>query len=175
MRPALDASPLQGLFISFLVGGGVIDTVRDGKNLQNFLICLEMLLASFGMLVAFPFSEYKSAGAARACSGCGGHVALPVVRAAACKYGRTVHLQQQLCCHKELCCDQDSTHIGNIQDVLGLQPAVAEGSHILLLLLLLLHVHGWPGRHAFQHQSCVVAAASALRCCPGRRHAAGCA
>ena len=53
---------VQGLFISFLVGGGAIDTVRDGKNLQNFLICLEMLLASFGMLIAFPYSEYKNAG-----------------------------------------------------------------------------------------------------------------
>ena len=36
--------------------------MRDGKNLQNFLICLEMLLASFGMLIAFPYSEYKNAG-----------------------------------------------------------------------------------------------------------------
>ena len=52
----------QGLFISFLVGGGVIDSVRDGKNLQNFLICIEMLGASFGMVIAFPYTEYKTAG-----------------------------------------------------------------------------------------------------------------
>ena len=55
---------MQGLFISFLVGGGVIDSVRDGKNLQNFLICIEMLGASFGMVIAFPYTEYKSAGLA---------------------------------------------------------------------------------------------------------------
>lgn len=36
--------------------------MRDGKNLQNFLICIEMLGASFGMVIAFPYTEYKSAG-----------------------------------------------------------------------------------------------------------------
>ena len=52
---------LQGLFVAFLVGGGAIDTVQDGKNLQNFLICCEMLPAALGMLFAFPYTEYKSA------------------------------------------------------------------------------------------------------------------
>lgn len=50
---------LQGLFVAFLVGGGAIATVRDGKNLQNFLICVEMLPAALGMLFAFPYTEYK--------------------------------------------------------------------------------------------------------------------
>ena len=36
--------------------------MRDGKNLQNFLICIEMLGASFGMVIAFPYTEYKTAG-----------------------------------------------------------------------------------------------------------------
>lgn len=36
--------------------------MEDGKNLQNFLICLEMLPAALGMLWAFPYTEYKGSG-----------------------------------------------------------------------------------------------------------------
>ena len=36
--------------------------MEDGKNLQNLLICLEMLPAVLGMLVAFPYTEYKGSG-----------------------------------------------------------------------------------------------------------------
>ena len=36
--------------------------MEDGKNLQNLLICLEMLPAALGMLVAFPYTEYKGSG-----------------------------------------------------------------------------------------------------------------
>lgn len=53
----------QGLFIAILTVGGVLKTVTDGKNLQNFLICVEMLPAALGMLYAFPYTEYKGAGA----------------------------------------------------------------------------------------------------------------
>ncbi|BDA41803.1 Transmembrane protein 184B at N-terminal half [Coccomyxa sp. Obi] len=53
----------QGLFIAILQVAGSIKTVEDGKNLQNFLICLEMLPAALGMLWAFPYTEYKGSGA----------------------------------------------------------------------------------------------------------------
>ncbi|KAK9846283.1 hypothetical protein WJX81_000927 [Elliptochloris bilobata] len=52
----------QGLFIAILTVAGVLKTVEDGKNLQNFLICVEMLPAALGMLYAFPYTEYKGAG-----------------------------------------------------------------------------------------------------------------
>jgi hypothetical protein len=52
----------QGLFIALLVGAGVIPTVVDGKNLQNFMICCQMLPASIAMLFAFPYQEYKGSG-----------------------------------------------------------------------------------------------------------------
>ncbi len=65
--PALDAAicshAVQGLFIAILTVAGVLKTVDDGKNLQNFLICVEMLPAALGMLYAFPYTEYKGAGA----------------------------------------------------------------------------------------------------------------
>ena len=54
---------VQGLFIAILTVAGVLKTVDDGKNLQNFLICVEMLPAALGMLYAFPYTEYKGAGA----------------------------------------------------------------------------------------------------------------
>ena len=40
-----------------------LQTVTDGKNLQNLLICLEMLPAALGMMFAFPYTEYKGQGA----------------------------------------------------------------------------------------------------------------
>lgn len=52
----------QGLFIAILQAAGTVSTVEDGKNLQNMLICLEMLPAALGMLVAFPYTEYKGSG-----------------------------------------------------------------------------------------------------------------
>lgn len=45
----------------------MLKTVTDGKNLQNFLICVEMLPAALGMLYAFPYTEYKGAGGHSAC------------------------------------------------------------------------------------------------------------
>ena len=53
---------VQGLFIAILQAAGSIATVEDGKNLQNLLVCLEMLPAALGMLVAFPYTEYKGSG-----------------------------------------------------------------------------------------------------------------
>lgn len=53
---------MQSLFISILSGAGVIESTEDGKNLQNFLITLEMLPASIFMLYAFPYTDYKASG-----------------------------------------------------------------------------------------------------------------
>lgn len=53
---------VQSLFISILSGAGVIRTIEDSKNLQNFLIACEMLPASIFMLWAFPYTDYKTSG-----------------------------------------------------------------------------------------------------------------
>jgi hypothetical protein len=50
------------LFISILSGAGVIKSEADSKNLQNFLICLEMLPAAIFMQWAFPYTDYKGTG-----------------------------------------------------------------------------------------------------------------
>ena len=48
--------------MSILSGVGALRTTEDQKNLQNFLICVEMLPAAVGMLFAFPYHEYKGTG-----------------------------------------------------------------------------------------------------------------
>lgn len=53
----------QGILIAILVGTGVIDNAEDGSNLQNLMVCLEMLPAAIGMFYAFPYTEYKDGGA----------------------------------------------------------------------------------------------------------------
>ena len=53
---------MQSLFISILSGAGVIKTIEDSKNLQNFLIACEMLPAAIFMLWAFPYTDYKTSG-----------------------------------------------------------------------------------------------------------------
>lgn len=53
---------LQSLFIAILSGAGVIKTIEDSKNLQNFLIACEMLPAAIFMLWAFPYTDYKTSG-----------------------------------------------------------------------------------------------------------------
>lgn len=52
----------QGILIAILVGTGALSTGEDGSNLQNLLICLEMLPASIAMFYAFPYSEYTDGG-----------------------------------------------------------------------------------------------------------------
>ncbi|GMH32994.1 hypothetical protein BSKO_00828 [Bryopsis sp. KO-2023] len=49
----------QGLCLSVLASWGVIDSPEDAKDLQNFLICIEMLGAAILLLFAFPHKEYK--------------------------------------------------------------------------------------------------------------------
>lgn len=59
----LEAPVLQGILIAILVGTNAIKAAEDGANLQNLLICLEMLPASLAMFYAFPHTEYKEDGA----------------------------------------------------------------------------------------------------------------
>ena len=43
--------------------------MEDGVNLQNWLLCVEMLPAAIFMLFAFPYAEYAAAG-----GGAGGNI-----------------------------------------------------------------------------------------------------
>ena len=52
----------QGILIAIMVGTGAMDSAEDGSNLQNLLICLEMLPASIAMFYAFPYTEYTEGG-----------------------------------------------------------------------------------------------------------------
>jgi len=48
----------QGLFVAICVGTGLVPSASDGNNVQNFLICVEMLPAAICMLFAFPWSDF---------------------------------------------------------------------------------------------------------------------
>jgi len=56
----------QGLAIAILIGVGVIADSDSGTNIQNFLICIEMLPAAICMLYAFPHHPYKNSAFAAA-------------------------------------------------------------------------------------------------------------
>ncbi len=67
---AARGSPVaQGILLAILVGTGAIASAEDAGNVQNLLICLEMLPASIAMFFAFPHSEYLEGGA-WACDPC---------------------------------------------------------------------------------------------------------
>ncbi|KAL3696485.1 hypothetical protein R1sor_010561 [Riccia sorocarpa] len=51
----------QGVFVSLMVSFRVIRSESESADLQNFLICLEMLAAAVGHLYAFPYKEYAEA------------------------------------------------------------------------------------------------------------------
>ena len=65
----------QGLFLAVIsafseaVDGGGGGGERDHKSLQNFLICLEMFLASIMMMFAFPWREYRLIAPPDVCEG----------------------------------------------------------------------------------------------------------
>ena len=45
-----------------MASSGYLDSAEAAKDLQNFLICLEMLFAAILLLYAFPYHEYKLSG-----------------------------------------------------------------------------------------------------------------
>ncbi|BBN02809.1 organic solute transporter subunit alpha [Marchantia polymorpha subsp. ruderalis] len=51
----------QGVLVGLMVSFGIIKNENDSADLQNFLICLEMLAAAIGHLYAFPYKEYAEA------------------------------------------------------------------------------------------------------------------
>eukprot|EP00210_Caulerpa_lentillifera_P007089 g6782.t1 len=51
----------QGLVIALLASWGTFSS-GSAKDLQNFLICVEMLFAAILLLFAFPYKEYRVAG-----------------------------------------------------------------------------------------------------------------
>jgi Organic solute transporter Ostalpha len=48
----------QGLFISIAVGTGTVPSAAEGNNIQNFLICVEMLPAAVCIIFAFPWRDF---------------------------------------------------------------------------------------------------------------------
>ena len=54
----------QGLFISIAVGTGAVPSAGEGNNIQNFLICVEMLPAAICIIFAFPWKDFADGGGA---------------------------------------------------------------------------------------------------------------
>jgi hypothetical protein len=54
----------QGLFISIAVGTGAVPSASEGNNIQNFLICVEMLPAAICIIFAFPWRDFADGNGA---------------------------------------------------------------------------------------------------------------
>ncbi|KAL6779819.1 hypothetical protein ACKKBG_A13855 [Auxenochlorella protothecoides x Auxenochlorella symbiontica] len=52
----------QGFFIAICSAAGLVKSAEEGVNIQNFLLCMEMLPAAICMLFAFPYAPYVVAG-----------------------------------------------------------------------------------------------------------------
>lgn len=52
---------VQGVVIFLFSEGGAIKTPEEAANYQNVLICVEMLIAAFAHLYAFPYKDYAEA------------------------------------------------------------------------------------------------------------------
>lgn len=61
----------QGVLVFLVAKSGVIKNADEAADLQNFVLCVEMLLAAIGHLFAFPYKEYAGAniGASAGLSG----------------------------------------------------------------------------------------------------------
>ncbi|XP_052193167.1 LOW QUALITY PROTEIN: uncharacterized protein LOC127801798 [Diospyros lotus] len=57
----------QGVLVFLAAKSGFIKDAEDAAEFQNFIVCLEMLIAAVGHLYAFPYKEYAGAniGASR--------------------------------------------------------------------------------------------------------------
>ncbi|KAL8152091.1 hypothetical protein V2J09_021899 [Rumex salicifolius] len=51
----------QGVMVFLAAKSGIIKDSKDAAHFQNFLVCVEMLIAAFGHFYAFPYKEYAGA------------------------------------------------------------------------------------------------------------------
>ncbi|KAF6164672.1 hypothetical protein GIB67_035107 [Kingdonia uniflora] len=51
----------QGVLVFLAAKSGLIKTAEEAAQFQNFIICIEMLIAAVGHLYAFPYKEYAGA------------------------------------------------------------------------------------------------------------------
>lgn len=51
----------QGVLVFLVAKSGFIKNTDDAADFQNFILCVEMLLAAIGHLYAFPYQEYAGA------------------------------------------------------------------------------------------------------------------
>lgn len=52
---------MQGVLVFLAAKSGFIKNAEDAADFQNFVLCVEMLLAAVGHLYAFPYKEYAGA------------------------------------------------------------------------------------------------------------------
>jgi len=52
---------LQGVLVFLAAKSGFIKNAEEAADLQNFVLCVEMLAAAVGHLYAFPYKEYAGA------------------------------------------------------------------------------------------------------------------
>lgn len=51
----------QGVLVFLAAKSGFIKNAEDAADFQNFIVCVEMLMAAFGHFFAFPYKEYAGA------------------------------------------------------------------------------------------------------------------
>ncbi|KAK9749761.1 hypothetical protein RND81_02G148300 [Saponaria officinalis] len=51
----------QGVLVFLAAKSGFIQDAQDAANFQNFIVCIEMLMAAAGHFFAFPYKEYAGA------------------------------------------------------------------------------------------------------------------
>ncbi|KAL9241703.1 hypothetical protein vseg_015781 [Gypsophila vaccaria] len=51
----------QGVMVFLAAKSGFIQDAQDAANIQNFIVCIEMLMAAVGHFFAFPYKEYAGA------------------------------------------------------------------------------------------------------------------
>ncbi|XP_022719109.1 transmembrane protein 184A isoform X3 [Durio zibethinus] len=54
-------SPRQGVLVFLAARSGFIKDAEEAAQFQNFIVCVEMLIAAVGHLYAFPYKEYAGA------------------------------------------------------------------------------------------------------------------
>lgn len=52
---------LQGVLVFLIAKSGLISNTKSAADFQNFILCVEMMIAAIGHLYAFPYKEYAGA------------------------------------------------------------------------------------------------------------------